>query len=103
MSTPGVGSATNGAFLQIGGALGVAVIGSLLSTRYPDKMTGALAPYHLPAAVLHTVLGSVGGAPGPHRGLRRHLDGRCCGMARLERAASLAGHAYRQLKVSVTD
>ena len=30
----GVGSATNGAFLQIGGALGVAVISRLLNTRY---------------------------------------------------------------------
>ena len=35
----GVGSATNGAFLQIGGALGVAVIGSLLNTRYQGRMT----------------------------------------------------------------
>jgi EmrB/QacA subfamily drug resistance transporter len=67
----GVGSATNGAFLQTGGALGVAVIGSLLSTRYQGKMNSALAPYHLPAAVLHTVLGSVGGA----LGLAAHLGG----------------------------
>jgi EmrB/QacA subfamily drug resistance transporter len=58
----GVGSGTNGAFLQIGGALGVAVIGSLLSTRYQDMMTSALAPYHVPHEVMQTVLGSVGGA-----------------------------------------
>jgi hypothetical protein len=58
----GVGSATNGAFLQIGGALGVAVIGSLLNTRYQDMMTSALAPYHVPHEVMQTVLGSVGGA-----------------------------------------
>lgn len=58
----GVGSATNGAFLQIGGALGVAVIGSLLNTRYQDTMTSTLAPYHLPHAVMQAVLGSVGGA-----------------------------------------
>jgi hypothetical protein len=60
----GVGSATNGAFLQTGGALGVAVIGSLLNTRYQDMMTSALAPYHVPHAVMQTVLGSVGGALG---------------------------------------
>ena len=30
----GVGSATNSTFLQLGGALGVGVLGSLLNTRY---------------------------------------------------------------------
>ena len=58
----GIGSATNGAFLQLGGALGVAIIGSLLSTRYQGRMTSALAPYHVPVAAMHTILGSVGGA-----------------------------------------
>jgi EmrB/QacA subfamily drug resistance transporter len=60
----GVGSATNGAFLQVGGALGVAVIGSLLNTRYQGRITSALAPYHVPHAVMQTVLGSLGGALG---------------------------------------
>jgi EmrB/QacA subfamily drug resistance transporter len=58
----GVGSATNGTFLQVGGALGVAVIGSLLSSRYQGDVSSALAGTHVPAAVLHTILGSVGGA-----------------------------------------
>ncbi len=58
----GVGAATNGVFIQVGGALGVAVIGSLLSTRYQDRMTTVLAPYHLPHAIETTILGSVGGA-----------------------------------------
>jgi EmrB/QacA subfamily drug resistance transporter len=58
----GVGAATNGTFLQVGGALGVAVVGSLLSTRYQDRMTAALAPYHLPSGVTSTLLGSIGGA-----------------------------------------
>jgi hypothetical protein len=44
----GVGDATNSTFLQTGGALGVAVIGSLLSNRYQDRLTSALAPYHPP-------------------------------------------------------
>ncbi len=60
----GIGSATNGAVLQIGGALGVAVIGSLLSTRYQNHVTAALAPYHVPLTVLSTILGSLGGALG---------------------------------------
>ena len=58
----GVGSATNGAFLQVGGALGVAIIGSLLNTRYQGQMTSGLAPYHIPHDVLQAILGSLGGA-----------------------------------------
>ena len=60
----GVGSATNGTFMQVGGALGVAVIGSLLATRYTGRMTGLLAPYHLPHGITSIILGSVGGALG---------------------------------------
>jgi len=60
----GVGAATNGAFLQVGGSLGVAVIGSLLNTRYQGKMTSTLAPYHIPHAIGETILGSLGGALG---------------------------------------
>ena len=44
----GVGSATNAVALQVGGALGVAVIGSVLSTRYQERMTAALAGQHVP-------------------------------------------------------
>ena len=51
-----------GSFLQVGGALGVAVIGSLLTTRYQDIITARLAPYDVPAAVMATVRGSLGGA-----------------------------------------
>jgi EmrB/QacA subfamily drug resistance transporter len=60
----GVGSATNGTCIQLGGAIGVAVIGSLLSTRYKGRMAEAIAPYHLAPSVAHAVLGSIGGALG---------------------------------------
>jgi len=60
----GVASATNTTALQVGGALGVAVIGSLLSTRYQDAMGAALAGQHVPAAVLGVVKSGVGGALG---------------------------------------
>jgi hypothetical protein len=60
----GVGSATNGSFMQVGGALGVAVVGSLLSTRYQHRISGTLAPYHVPQAVVETIRGSLGGALG---------------------------------------
>ena len=58
----GIGSATNGTALQLGGALGVAIIGSLLATRYTGKMTAALAPYHVPTAIMQRILGDVGSA-----------------------------------------
>jgi EmrB/QacA subfamily drug resistance transporter len=58
----GTGSASNAVALQVGGALGVAVIGSVLSTRYQDHMTRALAGRYLPAATAQTILGSLGGA-----------------------------------------
>ncbi len=58
----GVGSATNGVSIQVGGALGVAVIGSLLSTRYQRHLATALHLQPLPHAALQTALGSIGGA-----------------------------------------
>ncbi|MFJ9908828.1 hypothetical protein ACIRVK_39270 [Streptomyces sp. NPDC101152] len=51
-----------GRAVQLGGALGVAVIGSLLTTRYQDRMAPPLAPYHLPRILSDSVLGSLGGA-----------------------------------------
>jgi EmrB/QacA subfamily drug resistance transporter len=60
----GVGAATNAAFIQVGGALGVAVLGSQLLTRYQSQMATSLAPYHVPAAIESTIQGSIGGALG---------------------------------------
>ncbi len=57
----GVGGGTNGTFLQVGGALGVAVIGSLLITRYQEQMT-SLMPPNVPPAPRDSILGSIGGA-----------------------------------------
>ncbi len=62
MDKMGVGSATNGVFLQVGGALGVAVLGSLMSTRYQDRLTSGLHGYPVPGGVLSTIRGSLGGA-----------------------------------------
>jgi dipeptide/tripeptide permease len=58
----GVGSATNSTALQVGGALGVAVIGSVLASRYQGRMSDTLAGHTVPPAAAHTILGSVGGA-----------------------------------------
>ena len=58
----GIGSATNGVAIQVGGALGVAVVGSVMLTRYQNHMTATLAGRHVPIAATHTILGSLGGA-----------------------------------------
>ncbi len=58
----GVASATNTTAIQLGGALGVAVIGSLLSTRYQNDMTSTLAGQHLPHAIVAAIENSLGGA-----------------------------------------
>jgi MFS family permease len=64
----GVGSATNSTAMQVGGALGVAVIGSVLSTRYQHTLEPALAGRHVPPVAAQAILGSLGGASGggPH-------------------------------------
>ncbi|HCU94029.1 MAG TPA: MFS transporter [Actinobacteria bacterium] len=84
----GVGSATNGTFLQVGGALGVAVIGSLLATRYQDQMTGALAGYHIPAPAMRLILGSLGGALAVAGNLGGYLG---AALAHLARTAFMSG------------
>ena len=58
----GVGSATNSTAIQVGGALGVAVIGSVLSTRYQSAMNPLLIGRHVPAVAAQAILGSLGGA-----------------------------------------
>jgi hypothetical protein len=58
----GVGSATNSTALQIGSALGVAVLGSLLNTRYQADMSSLLSHYSVPASVAKATKGSLGGA-----------------------------------------
>ena len=58
----GVGSAANAVALQVGGALGVAVLGSVLSTRYQGQLSPVLVTQHLPGALTDASLGSLGGA-----------------------------------------
>jgi EmrB/QacA subfamily drug resistance transporter len=58
----GVGSATNGTFLQVGGSLGVAVIGSLLNTRYSDRVNAGLTSAKLPKQARDTVTESISSA-----------------------------------------
>ncbi len=84
----GIGSATNGMFAQVGSALGVAVVGSLLSTRYQHLLTSALAGHAIPAAIHSTILGSLGGA----LGVAEHVGGLTGAMlATAARSAFISG------------
>ncbi|WP_405725403.1 MFS transporter [Streptomyces sp. NBC_01537] len=56
----GVGGGANDTALELGGSLGIAVLGSLLGTAYRDKLAD-LVGGHLPAAALDTAKDSVGG------------------------------------------
>jgi EmrB/QacA subfamily drug resistance transporter len=58
----GAGSAMNDTVREVGGALGIAVIGSISAAAYSSRLGGALAAAHLPAAVTHFATGSVAAA-----------------------------------------
>ncbi|MEU3693555.1 MFS transporter [Streptomyces narbonensis] len=55
----GVGGGANDTALELGGSLGIAVLGSLLGTAYRDELAD-LVGNRLPAAALHTAQDSVG-------------------------------------------
>jgi EmrB/QacA subfamily drug resistance transporter len=84
----GTGSATNSAAEQTGGALGVAVLGSLLSARYQSLLTPVLAHHPLPHSALHLITGSLGGA----LIVAEQVGGRLgAGLAALARLSFLSG------------
>ncbi|WP_055615315.1 MFS transporter [Streptomyces phaeochromogenes] len=56
----GVGGGANDTALELGGSLGIAVLGSLLATAYKDRLTD-LVGEQLPASAMETAKDSVGG------------------------------------------
>jgi hypothetical protein len=58
----GMGSATNDTTRELGGALGVAVLGSLLTGQFSDGVAPAVAD--LPESVRHEAEGGLGGVIG---------------------------------------
>jgi len=58
----GVGSASSDTSMQVGGALGVAVLGTALIIRYQNFMQPLLAHQAMPASIHALILGSLGGA-----------------------------------------
>lgn len=58
----GIGSATNSASLQVGCAAGVAVLGSVMTSRYQGVLSPVLSDAHVPHDVRSLIEGSLGGA-----------------------------------------
>ena len=56
----GAGSAVNNTMRQVGGALGVAILGSVLSSAFRSKISPSLSAAHLPAAANHAAGQSIG-------------------------------------------
>ncbi|GAB1327488.1 MFS transporter [Streptomyces sennicomposti] len=56
----GVGGAVNDTSLELGGSLGIAILGSLLATSYSDHLSDATAGSRLPASALAAAQDSVG-------------------------------------------
>jgi hypothetical protein len=58
----GVGSATNDTAMQVGGALGVGVLGAALNLRYQQLVTPAVVHAGVPTSVQGLIKSSLGGA-----------------------------------------
>ncbi|WP_405470190.1 MFS transporter [Streptomyces canus] len=56
----GVGGAVNDTSIELGGSLGIAILGSLLATSYADHLSDATAGSKLPASTLDAAQDSVG-------------------------------------------
>jgi EmrB/QacA subfamily drug resistance transporter len=66
----GAGSAINDTIREVGGALGVAIVGSLAAAVYRSRLGSTLATAHAPGAVVHQATSSVAAADaiGAHAG-----------------------------------
>jgi EmrB/QacA subfamily drug resistance transporter len=58
----GAGSAINDTIREVGGALGVAIVGSLSAAAYRSRLGSVLAAAHAPGHVVHVATGSVAAA-----------------------------------------
>jgi EmrB/QacA subfamily drug resistance transporter len=58
----GAGSAINDTIREVGGALGIAIIGSLSASVYRSRLGNVLATAHVPGSVAHVATGSVAAA-----------------------------------------
>jgi EmrB/QacA subfamily drug resistance transporter len=62
LAKAGVGSAVNDTTREIGGALGVAVLGSVMSSTYRPRVSDAISGFPIPTAQAHAITDQVGAA-----------------------------------------
>ena len=67
----GAGSAVNDTIREVGGALGVAVVGSLTAAAYRSRLAAQLVAHQAGGAVVHVATGSIAAADAVARGVGR--------------------------------
>ncbi len=65
----GAGSAVNDTIREVGGALGVAVVGSITAAAYRSRLSGDLVTRHAPGVVVHIATGSIAAADAIGKGV----------------------------------
>jgi EmrB/QacA subfamily drug resistance transporter len=78
----GVGSATNDAAMQVGGALGVGVLGTVLNLRYQHVMTRAVAHAGVPTLIQRLIDSSLGAALAVAQRAPKHQGAELASLAR---------------------
>ncbi|WP_172382272.1 MFS transporter [Streptomyces sp. MNP-20] len=92
----GVGGAVNDTSLELGGSLGIAVLGSVLGTSYADALADETAGSKLPASALAQAQDSVGAGGGVAQAVgeqARRLAEQAAGTGSPQKAAELKAQA----------
>jgi EmrB/QacA subfamily drug resistance transporter len=92
----GVGGAVNDTSLELGGSLGIAVLGSVLAGSYSSQLAAGVSGTKLPAAALDTAQDSVGAGYAVAQGIgekAKELAGQAAHATSPEQAAQLKGQA----------
>ncbi|MFL5997957.1 MAG: MFS transporter [Streptomyces sp.] len=92
----GVGGAVNDTSIELGGSLGIAILGSLLATSYADHLSDATAGSGLPAAGLSSAQDSVGAGYTVAQGIgekAQQVAAQAAGATDPEQAAQLKAQA----------
>ncbi|MBC9711433.1 MFS transporter [Streptomyces sp. TRM66268-LWL] len=92
----GVGGAVNDTSLELGGSLGIAILGSVLANTYSSHLATAASGTKLPGDALATAQDSVGAGYGVAQGIgeqARALAGKAAQAATPEQAAQLKAQA----------
>ncbi|MEV7738439.1 MFS transporter [Streptomyces sp. NPDC088921] len=92
----GVGGAVNDTSIELGGSLGIAILGSLLATSYSDHLSDATAGSRLPASTLDAARDSVGAGYTVAQGIgekAQQVAGQAAGATDPQQAAQLKAQA----------